>query len=51
MEAEQHDRREDVPKNSPPELAIRNWRGKCAEEFSRLGYLSVDEFIEGIRDR
>jgi len=40
-----------VLKKSPVKLGIRKWRGKCADSFSRLGYSSVDKYIEDIRGR
>lgn len=40
-----------VLKKSPTTLGIRKWRGRCAESFSKLGYSSVDKYIEEIRGR
>jgi AbrB family looped-hinge helix DNA binding protein len=40
-----------VLKKSPTKLGIRKWRGKCADSFSKLGYSSVDKYIEDIRGR
>jgi len=41
----------DIRLKALPKIGIRKWRGKCAGTFSRLGYSSVDEFIEDIRGR
>jgi AbrB family looped-hinge helix DNA binding protein len=40
-----------VLKKSPAKLGIRKWRGKCADLFAKLGYSSVDKYIEDIRGR
>ncbi|HXE65027.1 MAG TPA: AbrB/MazE/SpoVT family DNA-binding domain-containing protein [Bryobacteraceae bacterium] len=40
-----------VLKKSPVKPGIRRWRGKCADSFSKLGYSSVDKYIEDIRGR
>lgn len=40
-----------ILKKSPAKLGIRKWRGRCAESFSKLGYSSVDKYIEEIRGR
>jgi AbrB family looped-hinge helix DNA binding protein len=40
-----------VLKNSPRKLDLAKWKGRCADSFAKLGYSSVDEFIEDIRGR
>jgi len=40
-----------VLKKSPKKLNLAKWRGKCRESFTKMGYSSVDAFIEDIRGR
>jgi len=40
-----------VLKKAPRKLDLAKWKGRCAESFSKLGYKSVDEFIEDVRGR
>ena len=40
-----------VLKKAPRKLALRNWKGRCKENFSALGYSFVDKFIDDIRGR
>jgi AbrB family looped-hinge helix DNA binding protein len=40
-----------VLKKAPRRLDLAKWRGRCAKSFAKLGYSSVDKFIEGIRGR
>ena len=40
-----------VLKKNPKKLDLTKWRGRCRESFSKIGYASVDEFIEDIRGR
>jgi AbrB family looped-hinge helix DNA binding protein len=40
-----------VLEKSPRKLDLSKWKGSCADSFAKLGYSSVDEFIEDIRGR
>jgi len=40
-----------VLRKKPTKLKLDKWRGRCAKSFARLGYKTVDEFIEEIRGR
>ncbi len=40
-----------VLKKSPRKLNLAKWKGKCSDSFAKLGYSTVDEFIEDIRGR
>jgi AbrB family looped-hinge helix DNA binding protein len=35
----------------PKKLNLRRWKGRCRESFQKLGYASVDAFIEDVRGR
>ena len=35
----------------PKKLKLRKWKGYCKKSFSRLGYASVNQFIENVRGR
>jgi len=35
----------------PRKLNLDRWKGRCRESFAKLGYASVDEFIEDVRGR
>ena len=38
-------------KKAPRKLNLGKWRGRCGNSFAKLGYSSVDKFIEDIRGR
>jgi AbrB family looped-hinge helix DNA binding protein len=40
-----------VLRKSPKKLDLARWRGSGRKAFSKMGYASVDEFIEDIRGR
>lgn len=40
-----------VLQKKPTKLKLDKWRGHCAKNFARLGYTTVDEFIEDVRGR
>lgn len=40
-----------VLKKTPKKLELRKWKGRCSESFARLGYSSVDGFIDDLRGR
>ena len=40
-----------ILKKSPRKLDLAKWKGRCGGSFAKLGYSSVDEFIEDIRGR
>jgi len=40
-----------VLKKAPKKLNLAKWKGRCGDAFTKLGYTSVDRFIEDIRGR
>jgi AbrB family looped-hinge helix DNA binding protein len=40
-----------VLKKSPKRLNLEEWKGRCKSSFKKLGYSSVDQYIEDIRGR
>ena len=40
-----------VLQKKPTKLKLGKWKGRCKRTFSRLGYKSVDEFIDDVRGR
>ena len=40
-----------VLRKKPKKLNLKKWKGRCKESLAKLGYSSVDKFIEGIRGR
>ena len=40
-----------VLRKKPKELKLEKWKGRCKESFARLGYASVDKFVEDVRGR
>jgi AbrB family looped-hinge helix DNA binding protein len=38
-------------RKKPKKLNLNKWKGRCKESFAKLGYSSVDKFIEDIRGR
>jgi len=40
-----------VLKKAPKKLKLDKWRGRCGNSFTKLGYPSVDKFIEDVRGR
>lgn len=40
-----------VLKKAPKKLDLPKWKGRCKDSFSRLGYSSVDQFIDDVRGR
>ena len=40
-----------VLKRAPKKLNLSKWKGRCRESFAKLGYSSVDKFIEDVRGR
>jgi AbrB family looped-hinge helix DNA binding protein len=40
-----------VLKKAPKKLNLAKWKGRCADSFTKLGYTSVDKFVEDIRGR
>ena len=40
-----------VLRKAPKKLDLARWRGRCKESFAKLGYSSVDDFIEDVRGR
>ena len=40
-----------VLRKAPKKLKFRKWKGRCGGTFAKLGYSSVDKFIEDVRGR
>jgi len=40
-----------VLQKKPRRLKLEKWKGRCKKSFSRLGYASVDKFMEDVRGR
>lgn len=40
-----------VLKKRPKKLKLDKWKGRCQKTFARMGYKSVDDFIEDVRGR
>ena len=40
-----------VLQKKPRKLKLEKWKGRCRKSLSRLGYRSVDRFIEDVRGR
>jgi AbrB family looped-hinge helix DNA binding protein len=40
-----------VLRKKSTKLNLKKWKGRCKESFAKLGYSSVDKFIEDIRGR
>ena len=40
-----------ILKKAPKKLKLEKWKGRCSDSFIKLGYSSVDKFIEDIRGR
>ena len=40
-----------VLKKAPRKLNLAKWKGRCGDAFAKLGYSSVDKFIDDVRGR
>ena len=40
-----------VLKRTPKKLNLAKWKGRCGNTFTRLGYSSVDKFMNDVRGR
>lgn len=40
-----------VLKKAPKKLNLAKWKGRCADSSAKLGYSSVDKFIDDVRSR
>lgn len=40
-----------ILKKAPRKLDLARWKGLCGDTFAKLGYSSVDKFIEDVRGR
>ncbi len=40
-----------VLKKAPGKLNLTKWKGRCGGTFAKLGYSSVDKFIDDVRGR
>lgn len=38
-------------KKAPKKVDFAQWKGHCGKAFAKLGYTSVDKFIEDVRGR
>lgn len=38
-------------KKAPKKLNLAKWKGHCKNSFAKLGYSSVDKFMEDVRGR
>jgi AbrB family looped-hinge helix DNA binding protein len=38
-------------KKAPRKLNPAKWKGRCGDAFAKMGYSSVDKFIEDVRGR
>ena len=38
-------------KKAPAKLNLAKWKGRCSGSMAKLGYSSVDRFIEDVRGR
>ncbi len=40
-----------VLRKAPKKLNLDKWKGRCSRAFAKLGYSSVDQFVEDVRGR
>ena len=40
-----------VLKKAAKKLSLSKWKGRCGDTFAKLGYTSVDKFIDEVRRR
>lgn len=40
-----------VLKKSGTRLNLKKWKGRCKDSFQKLGYSSVDKFVDDVRAR
>jgi AbrB family looped-hinge helix DNA binding protein len=40
-----------VLRKAPKKLNLAKWKGRCSDSFTKLGYSSVDQFIDDARGR
>jgi AbrB family looped-hinge helix DNA binding protein len=40
-----------VLRKAPKKLNLDKWKGRCGRAFVKLGYSSVDQFVEDVRGR
>jgi AbrB family looped-hinge helix DNA binding protein len=40
-----------VLKKMPRKLNLAKWKGRCRDTFAKLGYKSVDKYIDDVRGR
>ena len=40
-----------VLKKAPKKLNLAKWKGRCGDTFAKLGYSSVDKFMDDLRGR
>jgi AbrB family looped-hinge helix DNA binding protein len=36
---------------APKRLGLEKWKGRCRDSFTKLGYSSVDQFVDDVRGR
>jgi AbrB family looped-hinge helix DNA binding protein len=40
-----------ILKKASKKLNLAKWKGRCGDSFAKLGYSSVDQFIDDVRGR
>ena len=40
-----------ILKKAPKQLNLAKWKGRCGDTLAKLGYSSVDKFIDDVRGR
>ena len=40
-----------ILRKAPCKLKLAKWKGRCGDTFAKLGYSSVDKFIDDVRGR
>jgi AbrB family looped-hinge helix DNA binding protein len=40
-----------ILRKAPRKLNLAKWKGRCGDTFAKLGYSSVDKFIDDVRGR
>ena len=40
-----------ILRKAPGKLKLAKWKGRCGDTFAKLGYSSVDKFIDDVRGR
>jgi AbrB family looped-hinge helix DNA binding protein len=40
-----------ILKKAPKKLNLTEWKGRCSDSFAKLGYSSVDQFVDDVRGK